>query len=83
MDAISSIPQHLFNYVYRSHAVFGPGEAKYESVAEEAILRAAAEQTCLDLRHVRREVDSVVPGILGAAGARPMPRGKRLYSQRV
>jgi hypothetical protein len=52
---------NLFNNVYRSHAVFGPGEAKYESVAEDAILRAAAELTGRDLAQVILDVDSVVP----------------------
>jgi hypothetical protein len=54
---------NLFNNVYRSHAVFGPGEAKYESVAEDAILRAAAELTGRDLAQVILDVDSVVPTI--------------------
>lgn len=54
---------NLFNNVYRSHAVFGPEEAKYESVAEDAILRAAAELTGRDLAQVILDVDSVVPTI--------------------
>lgn len=52
---------NLFNNVYRSHAVFGPNNALYESVAENAIMRSAAHLVGRDPSDVLQDVNRVVP----------------------